>query len=352
MKYLKFYTLLAVLLAVAVFASFSLVSAQDKKPPSGAQQQKKDNKQKDQKTDDDAAPQDDQVVKLGASLVTVPFNVTNKQNAYITDLTKDDIEILEDNKPQEIQSFERQTDMALTIAMLIDVSLSQEFTLPQEVSAGKRFFQKILRPKKDLAAVISFEGEAELIQGLTSNMDKLNRALDDVRLPVATAVVPGRTGTPPINGDSRAGSTAVYDAVYSVSSDLLRREAGRRVIILVTDGMDTSSGVKLRDAIERTWRNEIIVYSIGIGYPSINHGELKKIASETGGRAFFPRNEEDLDKAYAQIEEDLRSQNILTYQPNNEARDGSFRTIQVRVKNRKDLTVRHRRGYFAKKDGE
>src|SRR5262245_47242721 len=137
MKHLKFYSILAVLIATALFASFSLVSAQDKKPPSGAQQQQKEDKNKTKKSDTEAAGQDDQVVKLGTQLVTVPFNVTDKQNRYINDLTKDDIEILEDNKPQEIQSFERQTDMALTIAMLIDVSGSQEYTLPQEVSAGK-----------------------------------------------------------------------------------------------------------------------------------------------------------------------------------------------------------------------
>jgi VWFA-related protein len=143
----------------------------------------------------------------------------------------------------------------------------------------------------------------------------------------------------------------LYDSVYSVSGDLLRREAGRRVIILVTDGEDTSSSIKLRDAIERTWRSEIIVYSVGIGGPmGVDQGTLKKLAAETGGRAFFPRNERDLDEAYAQIDEDLRSQYILAYTPSNGAHDGSFRTIQVKVKNHTDLTVRFRRGYFAPKE--
>jgi VWFA-related protein len=156
-----------------------------------------------------------------------------------------------------------------------------------------------------------------------------------------------RGGTPPIN-NSGVGSTAMYDSIYSVSSDLLGREAGRRVIILVTDGEDTSSSVKMREAIERTWRSEIIVYSIGIGGPmGVDSGTLKKIASETGGRAFFPKNEADLDAAYQQIDEDLRSQYILAYTPANPARDGSFRTIQVKVRNHGDLTVRHRKGYFA-----
>jgi VWFA-related protein len=124
------------------------------------------------------------------------------------------------------------------------------------------------------------------------------------------------------------------------------------VIILITDGVDTSSQVKMRDAIERTWRSEVIVYAIGIGDPGfddVDSGTLKKITSETGGRAFFPRRDEDLDTAFAQIDEDLRSQYILAYTPANGARDGSFRTIQLRVKNRKDLAIRHRRGYFAPK---
>lgn len=293
--------------------------------------------------------QEDQVVRLGTQLVTVPFNVTDKKNRYINDLAKDDIEILEDNKPQQLFSFERQTDLPITIAMLIDISGSQQYTLSEEISAGKTFFRKVLRPKKDLAAIVTFEHESVLEQNLTSDIDKLLRALDGVRIP-AESVSMRRGGTPPIN-NSGVGSTALYDSVYSVSSDLLRREAGRRVIILVTDGEDTSSSIKLRDAIERTWRSEIIVYSVGIGGPmGVDQGTLKKLAAETGGRAFFPRNERDLDEAYAQIDEDLRSQYILAYTPSNGARDGSFRTIQVKVKNHADLTVRFRRGYFAPKE--
>ena len=108
----------------------------------------------------------------------------------------------------------------------------------------------------------------------------------------------------------------------------------------------------MREAIEKAWKHEVIIYTIGIsGMTGIASGDLKKIATETGGRSFVPRGEKDLDEAYAQIDEDLRSHNILTYQSSNDAKDGSFRTIVVRVKNRKDLTVRHRRGYFAKKEG-
>lgn len=328
---------------VLVSVSLSVAQTQPPKPPSKPGQEKADKNKKPAEEPN----QDEQVVKLGTQLVTVPFNVTDKKNRYINDLSKDDVEVLEDSKEQQVFSFERQTDLPITIAMLIDISGSQEYTLPEERSAGQRFFRRVLRPRKDMAAVVTFEHESVLVQDLTSDVEKLYRALDDVRLPAQSAAAGRRGGTPPIN-NSGVGSTAMFDSVYSVSSDLLRREAGRRVIILVTDGQDTSSSVKMREAIERTWRSEIIVYSIGIGGPmGVDQGTLKKIAAETGGRAFFPRNEDDLDKAYAQIDEDLRSQYILAYTPGNGAKDGSFRTIQVKVKNHGDLTVRHRRGYFA-----
>lgn len=314
-----------------------------------AQTEKQKPQTKPGKPPEEEGKQEEQVLRLGTQLVTVPFNVTDKKNRYINDLAKGDIEIFEDNKPQQLFSFERQTDLPITIAMLIDISGSQQYTLGEEISAGKTFFRRVLRPKKDLAAVVTFEHESVLEQNLTSDIDKLMRALDGVRIP-AESVTVRRGGTPPIN-NSGVGSTALYDSVYSVSSDLLRREAGRRVIILVTDGEDTASSIKLREAIERTWRSEIIVYSVGIGGPmGVDQGTLRKIASETGGRAFFPRNERDLDEAYAQIDEDLRSQYILAYTPTNGARDGSFRTIQVKVKNHTDLNVRFRRGYFAPKE--
>jgi len=333
--------------AVAVLSAFVLLSATIGTAQSQQSKQKPGQSKPDKKPAEAEANQDEQVVKLGTQLVTVPFNVTDKKNRYINDLAKEDIEILEDNKAQQVFSFERQTDLPITIAMLIDISGSQEWTLPEEKAAGQRFFRRVLRPRKDLAAVVTFEHDSVLVQDLTSDVDRLQRALDEVRLPAQAATMGRRGGTPPIN-NSGVGSTAMFDSIYSVSSELLRREAGRRVIILVTDGEDTSSSVKMREAIERTWRSEIIVYSIGIGGPmGVDSGTLKKIAAETGGRAFFPKNEADLDAAYQQIDEDLRSQYILAYTPANATRDGSFRTIQVKIKNRGALTVRHRKGYFA-----
>jgi Ca-activated chloride channel family protein len=340
--------ILALVAALSFLPSINVARAQETKPPASGKPQT----EQDKKPVEAEGEQDDTPLKLGTQLVTVPFNVTDKANRYINDLKKEDLELLEDNKPQEVFSFERQTDLAITIAMLIDVSISEEYTLPMEKAAGRRFFERLLRPRKDLGAVVTFEGEATLVQGLTPDVAKLHRGLEEIRIAVPAASIGGVGGTPPINGGSRAGSTAIWDAVYSVSTDLLRREAGRRVIVLITDGQDTSSTVKLREAVERTWRNEVIVYAIGIGDPAyggVDSGGLKKLTSETGGRAYFPRSEDDLDKAFAQIDEDLRSQYVLAYTSANAAKDGSFRTIQLRVKSRKDLNVRHRRGYFAAK---
>jgi VWFA-related protein len=341
---------IAVILAGALAGALTLPAAASLSEQTQGQQKPKEKKEAEDPQEQEA----DQTIRLGTQLVTVPFNVTDKKNKYINELTKGDIEVLEDDKPQKIFSFERQTDLPLTIALLIDISGSQSYTLPAEKSAAQRFLRRVIRPAKDIAAVATFEGEAELVQNFTSDVEKLSRAIDSVQVPVMPPSV-HTGGTPPINGGSRVGSTALHDAIYAVSSDLLKNEAGRRVLILISDGVNYGSRLKLRDAIERTWRNEVIVYSIGIGDPSydgVDEGTLKKVASETGGRAFFPRNEEDLDKAFALIDEDLRSQYVLAYEPANEARDGSFRTIQMKVKNRKDLTVRHRRGYFAPKETE
>src|SRR5262245_10814730 len=344
MRYLK----IILIAALAITALFLMLPARTGVQASGQQSKQKSQKNdKNQKT----ADQEDQAIRIGAALVTVPLAVTDKHNAYINDLTKDELEVQEDSKPQQIFSFEKRTDLPLTMAMLIDISGSENNTLPIEVEAGSDFFSKVLRPSKDLAAVVTFESESVLLQDLTQNVSRLQAALHKVRPAVADARVGSVTGTPPIH-DSRVGSAAVYDAVYAVSGDLLKKEAGRRVIILITDGFDTSSTLKMKDAIESAWRNEIVIYSIGIGDPGfdgINRGVLSKMSSETGGRAYYPRSRQSLQEAFAQIDEDLRQMYILSYQPTNDARDGSFRQIAVKVKNRKDLTVRHRRGYFAPK---
>lgn len=298
-------------------------------------------------------------VKLESSIVTVYFNVIDRQNRYVTGLKKDDVRVSEDGKPQDIFSFGREVNLPLTFALLIDTSYSQQFAISAERAAATRFFEKVLRPDRDLASVISFEGEAEVLQKLTSNVGRLDGAMADL---AATYPPDVASGTPGINPYSRAGSTAIYDAVYAVAADELSREAGRRVIILLTDGVDTSSRLKQREAIQKAWHEEIQIYAIGITgrfqipdthqivTESVDSGTLNKLCKETGGRAFYPKNNEELDRAFKQIEEDLRSQYVLTYSPTNGKRDGSFRTIKVETPALSKVTVRHRSGYFAPQD--
>jgi VWFA-related protein len=341
-------------IAVAVVVGISLtltppgdVSArQDKQKPDKKQAPQQQPKPKDPKEDDA------QTIRLGTQLVNVLFSATDKQNRYINDLTKEEVTILEDGKPQEIFTFKRELDLPLTMAILIDCSGSEQYTLPLLKEAGGRFIDSVMRQGKDTAAIVRFEGEATLLQGLTSNPARLRRGLEEVAYtaPPSGGVFGG--ATPPINGGSRAGGTSIYDSVIASCADLLAKEPGRKTIILITDGEDTTSRMKLGDAVDEALRAEVVIYAIGIGdpgYGGVNEGMLKKLCEQTGGRAFVPKENRDLDHAFTQLEQDLRQQYLLAYEPANEASDGSFRKIEVRVANRKDLRVRHRRGYYSPK---
>jgi VWFA-related protein len=342
---------IAAVVAAAIVFAFALQSGvsaqQDKKQdPKKSQQQKPP-----QKTDE--LP----TIKLGTQLVNVLFSVQDKQNRYLNDLKQEDVNILENGQPQEIFTFKREFDLPLTMAILVDVSGSERFTLPLLKDAGGRFIDSVIRSGKDTVAVIKFEGEATVMQELTSNPARVRRALEEVAFtaPPPAGVYGGTT--PPINSGSRAGGTSLHDSVIATCSDMLAREPGRKTIIVLTDGEDTTSRMKLGDAIDEALRAEVVIYAIGIGdpgYGGVNEGALKKLTEATGGRAVFPKGGRDLDSAFAQLEQDLRQQYLLAYEPKNEAADGAFRKIEVKLKNRtekelKDLKIRHRKGYYAPK---
>lgn len=293
-----------------------------------------------------------QTIKVGTQLVNVLFSVTDKQNRYINDIKQEEVTILEDGKPQQIFTFKRETDLPLTMAILIDVSGSEQFALPRLKETGSHFVESVVRQGKDTVAVIQFEGEATLLQGLTSNPARVRRALEEVAYIAPPPVGVFGGSTPPINGGSRQGGTSIHDSVIATCTDLLAREPGRKTIILITDGEDTTSRRKIGDAIDEALRAEVVIYAIGIGDPSYggaNEGALKRLCESTGGRAFIPKGLRDLDNAFAQLEQDLRQQYLLAYEPTNEASDGAFRKIELKVANRKDLRIRHRRGYYAPK---
>jgi Ca-activated chloride channel family protein len=321
----------------------------------GAKQDQKKSQQQKQQPQQPQQPQqkeDELTLKFGAKLVNVLFSVQDKQNRYLNDLKQEDIQVLENGQPQDIFTFKRELDLPLTMAILVDVSGSEQLTLPYLKDSGGRFVDAVVRTGKDTVAVIKFEGEATVMQELTSNPKRVRKALEDIAFIAAPPVSVYGGATPPINGQSRQGGTSLYDSVIATSADMLAREPGRKTIIILTDGEDTTSRMKLDEAINESLRSEVVIYSIGIGDPGmggVNEGVLKKLSESTGGRAVFPKDARDLDKAFTQLEQDLRQQYLLAYEPKNEATDGGFRKLEIRVVNRnaKDLKVRHRRGYYA-----
>ncbi|HEY0078300.1 MAG TPA: VWA domain-containing protein [Pyrinomonadaceae bacterium] len=309
------------------------------------------------------APQqddDDEVVRVETDLTSILMTAVDKNKRFITTLKQEDIRVLENGAPQQISIFQRETDLPLSLALLIDTSRSQERTLPDEQSAARSFLDAVLRPGKDNAAVISFTGEPRSEQSLTDNALRLRAAVERVRveLPpdnpecdedVASAI--------PVDKDPRCW-TAIWDAAYATIDEVLSHtpERTRRAIILLSDGDDTGSRTKRQEAIDFAVKSNVVVYSIGIGdreLYDIDEGALRKVSEQTGGRAFFPRNRTELTDAFRLIEQELRSQYLVAYSPANKTRDGSFRRVQIEITNpelrKQKLRLLYRQGYYARK---
>ena len=302
---------------------------------------------------------DDEVIKVDTDVVNVLFTAQDRNRRLLTDLKQTDVRLLEDGKSQQIVSFSRQVDLPLSLAILIDTSQSQERTLPEEKAAAMTFLETVIRPAKDEVCIVSFTGEATLEQGMTNNVNRLRRAVDQVKFVPPSGYIGGGViaGTPPISGDQTAGSTAIWDAIWVTSDEILGQapEKTRRAIILVTDGVNTFGKKKLDDAVQAALRAEAIVYSVGIGdnfYSGVDKGVLNKVSERTGGRAYFPRDERELRDAFQQIQEEMRSQYLIAYEPSNQTRDGAYRKIDIELTNQqlqKDkVKVTHRQGYFSK----
>lgn len=305
----------------------------------------------------------EEIVRVETNLTSIFFTAADSNKRFVNTLKKEDIRILEDGQPQEVFTFQKNVDLPLSIGILIDTSRSEERTLPDEKAAARAFLEAVMRPDKDEAAIVSFTGEVTLEQGFTGNVDRLRRAIDRVEFVPPSGYIGGGVvvgGTPPISDTNQmlAGSTAIWDAVWASANELLSdssAENTRRTIILLTDGYDTISQVKMHDAIERAQKADALIYAIGIGdtyQGGVDAGSLKKIAEQTGGRAYFPRNERELRSAFAQIQTDLREQYLIAYSPTNKTRDGAYRRIQIEVVDpevrKQNLKLNYRPGYFAK----
>jgi VWFA-related protein len=303
----------------------------------------------------DPKPGEPLTLRLGTQLVNVLFSVTDKKNQYINDLSRNEVMVLENGRPQEIFTFKHQIDLPLTMAILVDVSNSVRSVIPRLTSASSRFVNSIMRPQIDQAALVQFDSEATLIESLTSNVGRLDGSLEGLEHKLS---LPGkREGIllPPVISGSRPGGTALYDSIVAVCETLLAPRTGRKTVLLFTDGRDTTSYLNHHEAVEAALHSETIVYAIGIGSDfsgGVDKKELNSLCLETGGRAFIPQNVQDLDRAFAQLEQELRQQYLLAYEPTNETQDGRFRKIEVRLRNRKELHVHHRPGYFARPAGQ
>ena len=335
----------------------------------------------------ESANQDDEVIRVETNLTNLFFTATDKQKVFITTLREEDLRVIEDGVPQKILTFQRETDRPLSIAFLIDVSISEERTLPQEKAAARTFIERVIQSSKDQAAIIPFTGAAYLEQGLTRDVFSIYRALErtEVALPAylgAGRPISGIASGPGMKAPGDEGSTAIWDAIALTSSEVLARSSDpkvpgqaqarqglgparsqkdfvpnqrRRAIILLTDGRDSTSRLSRSEAINRALDAETVIYVIGIGdkkYGGVDRDELNAVANATGGRAFFPKRETDLTNAFAEIEQELRSQYLIAYSPTNKNRDGSYRQMRIEITNpelqKEQLQLRHRPGYFAK----
>ncbi|HKO62316.1 MAG TPA: VWA domain-containing protein [Pyrinomonadaceae bacterium] len=308
--------------------------------------------------------ENEDVIRVETNLTNIFFTAADSNKRFISNLTKEQVRVLEDGQPQEIFTFQQNIDLPLSVAILIDTSQSEERTLPDEKAAARAFLESTMRPSRDEAAVVSFTGEVTLEQGFTGNIDRLRKAIERVEFVppagyIGRGVVVNQPTTPPISDTNQmlAGSTALWDAVWATSNELLSDSADntRRAIILLTDGVDTISQVKMHEAIERAQKADALIYAIGIGdsyHGGVDRGSLKKLAEKTGGRAYFPDSERELRAAFEQIQRDLREQYLVAYSPINKNRDGSYRRIQIEIIDpelrKANLKLNYRPGYFAK----
>jgi VWFA-related protein len=279
-------------------------------------------------------------------VVSVFFTV-RKGNNLVPNLKKEDFTVAEDGAPQKIKYFTSETNLPLTLGMLIDTSGSMQAVLPAEKEVGSEFIREVLRAK-DLAFLINFDVNVELMQDMTSSSREIARAMQDAKINVGGTGGYGRPGIgqgPVAQPHSRG--TALYDAVYLASREKLANEVGRKAMIILTDGYDNGSKVNLRDAIEAAQRADSMCYVLLVSDPNFprNDGDMKKLAEETGGRVIDVGHRADkLKEAFDRISEELRSQYSIGYTPTNAKKDNSFRRVEIKTPAGK---AQARKGYYA-----
>ncbi len=278
------------------------------------------------------APESDRIV-LDVTRVNMLFTVTDKKGRFITDLTKDDFQLSEGKKVQTINQFTAESDLPLRLGILVDTSNSIRDRFKFEQQAAVEFINSVVRPRQDKLMIVSFDSAAELVSDLSDNPEKLAKSVMDLR--------PG-------------GGTALYDAIFYACRDKLAldqpKDKFRRAIVILSDGDDNQSRVTRDQALEMAQKADVVVYAISTNISRIdNDGDkvLRYLATETGGQAFFPFKVQDLSQSFENIANELRHQYNVFYRPEPLVTDGLFHPVVLKVKTRKDLVVRARKGYYA-----
>ena len=313
------------LVLALIAAALLLASA-----PVFGQQQKKGSPRPPQATA--AEPADDRII-LDVTRVNILFAVSDKKGRFVTNLGREDFEVAEGKKTQNILEFTAETNLPLRLGILIDTSNSirDRFRFIQD--AATEFLKSVMRPEMDRAVLVSFDTSAQMISDLTNDVDKLEKGIQDLR---------------------PSGGTALYDAIYFSCRDKLivdqPRHKFRRALVILSDGDDNQSRYTREQALEMAQKADVVIYAISTNRSGTeNDGDklLKYLAKETGGMAFFPFKVQDLQQSFSNIANELRSQYNLFYRPEPLRADGLYHTVDVKVRNKKDLIVRARRGYYA-----
>jgi len=290
-----------------------------------------------------------ETLKVNVNLVNLYFSVRDK-NGYITNLHKDDCSIYEDKVLQTTKNFTQEKNLPLTIGILLDTSGSQQSVLPMEQASGAEFLKDVLTPK-DEAFLISFDINVNLLADYTNSPREIKRSIDKAEINTGA-------GTGSVTGNATPRGTLLFDAVYLAAHDKLRQEAGRKILVILTDGQDQGSQETLKSATEAAQKANAIVYvilisdpqaygSFGMGYTGA--GDMDRLAKDTGGRVInVGSNTRKLQAAFDQIQDELRTQYLASYTPTNLNMDGTFRALNVTCG--KDVKVQARRGYYAMAD--
>jgi VWFA-related protein len=291
--------------------------------------------------------QDELSIRVEVDLVSVLCSVRDQRGALVNSLKQDDFVLLEEGKAQTIRHFARETNLPLTVGLLVDTSNSQVRLIETERRAASQFFAQVIHPR-DAAFLMSFDAQTRLLMDRSSSTQSIRAGLEMLRENSPKLQRRGGTGRP--------RGTVLYDAVYQASQENLRKEPGRKAIVLITDGMDVGSRLKIGDAIDAAQKADTILYSIyfadykGRQYVDWNNGPgravLKEMSEQTGGRFFRVDKKHPLKQIFDQIQAEMRSQYSLAFVSSDDRKDGMYRRIEV-VLRQPGLQAQARKGYYA-----